>query len=291
MIYLLMKKETKLIRNEIINNTYYYIYKNLEYKISLDEVAKFNSISKYHYHRIIKEETNSTFSELITSIRLQKAANLILTNKYSTISEIANLCGYVSHSSFIKAFKNKYSYTPTQWKNEAYKIYSKKLLKEFPNNKEFSKIEPEIKVCEEIPCAYIRHKGYNKSLKKTWEKLHAIAYENDIKNYQEIALLHDNPAITPLDKCSYVACISLKEKKNLPISSFSILGGLHAVFKLQGVYGDVLHFIRYVYHYWLPNSGYEAKIYPIYVVYEKNHFNTEINKFVLNLYIPITIAY
>lgn len=291
MIHLLMKKETKQIRNEIINNTYYYIYKNLEHKITLEELAQYNSTSKYHYHRIIKEETNSTLSELISSIRLQKAANLILTNKYSTISEIANLCGYISHSSFIKAFKNKYSYTPTQWKNEAYKNYSKELLKEFPNSKDFSKIEPQIKVCEEIHCAYIRHKGYDKSLTKTWEKLHAIAYENNIQNYQEIALLHDNPAITPLDKCSYVACISVNEEKDLPISSFNILGGLHAVFRLDGVYGDVLNFIRYVYHYWLPNSGYEAKIYPIYVVYKKNHFSTGLKDFSLDLHIPITIAY
>ena len=99
-----MKKNTILIRNDIINKTYYYIYKNLEHQISLDELAKENSVSKYHYHRIVKEETGFTLFELITSIRLQKAANLLLTNKHSSISEIASLCGYMSHSSFIKAF-------------------------------------------------------------------------------------------------------------------------------------------------------------------------------------------
>ena len=46
--------------------------------------------------------------ESIKSIRLQKASSLLLTNKYSTISEVANLCGYSSHSSFIKAFRGRF---------------------------------------------------------------------------------------------------------------------------------------------------------------------------------------
>lgn len=286
-----MKKDTKVIRNDIVNKTYYYIYKNLEHKISLDEIASFNSVSKYHFHRIIKEETETTLFELISSIRLQKAANLMLTNKHSTISEIANLCGYISHSSFIKAFKQKYNYTPTQWKKGAHKKYSKELLKAFPSNKDFSYIEPEIKVCEEIHCAYIRHKGYNNEIKKTWEKLHAIAYENQIKNFKDIALYHDNPAITPLEKCSYVACINVSKNISLPVSTFTISEGLHAVFQLDGIYGDVLNFIRYVYHYWLPNSGYEAKTIPAYTIYEKNHFITGFKDFSLKLYIPIKVAY
>lgn len=66
---------------------------------------------------------------MITSIRLQKAANLLIVNKYSTISEIANACGFNSHSSFIKAFKKKFNYTPKEWKKDGYKSFPKRLLK------------------------------------------------------------------------------------------------------------------------------------------------------------------
>ncbi len=285
-----MKKDTLIIRNQIINTTYYYIYKNLEHQISLDELAALNSTSKYHYHRIIKEDTGSTLFELISSIRLQKAANLLLTNKDSTIGQIANYCGYLSHSSFIKAFKNKYGFTPTAWRKGEYKKFSKELLKEFPTKRDFSEIEPEIKVCKKISCIYIRHKGYNKSVKKSWEKLKAIAYENQIKEYKELALYHDNPTITPLNKCSYVACITIeKDYKNL--STFEIPESLCAVFPLKGKYGDILNFIRYVYHYWLPNSGYEAKTLPPYALYHKNIFSTSLEDFHIDLYIPIKVAY
>lgn len=285
-----MKKETLKLRNSIVNNTYYFIYKNLEHQVSLDDLAKFNKVSKYHYHRIIKEETGNTLFQLITSIRLQKAANLLLTNKYSTISEISSLCGYISHSSFIKAFKLRYKCTPTLWRKGEYKKYSKELLRKFPTKKDFSKIEPEIKVCDEIKCIYLRHKGYDKSIKKSWERLYAMAYELEIENFQEIALHHDNPTITKLEECSYVAALSIE--KNIPhVSSFEIPKSLCAVFDLEGVYGDVLNFIRYVYHYWLPNSGYETKSLPCYTIYQKNHFMTGFKNFKLKLFLPITITY
>lgn len=285
-----MKKNTKTLRQDIINKTFYYIYKNLEHSISLDELTKLNSISKYHYHRIIKEETGFTLFEIISNERLKKAANLLLTNKHSTISEIANECGYISHSSFIKAFKKRYKFTPTKWRKGAYKDYSKELLNAFPCNKDFSYVEPEIKVCEEIKCAYIRHKGYNEKIKHTWQKLNAIAYENDIKKYKEIALYHDNPTITPLENCSYVACITV-DKTYENISTFIIPKSLYAVFHLEGVYGEILNFIRYVYHFWLPNSGYEVKTIPSYAIHHKNLFTSNSKEFSIDLHIPIKVAY
>lgn len=285
-----MKKNTKILRSDILNKTYNYIYSNLEHQITLDELSFINSVSKYHYHRIIKEETNSTVFFLVSTIRLQKAANLLLTNTDSTISEIASSCGYMSHSSFIKAFKNKYNYTPTKWRDGAYKKFSKELLKAFPSSRDFSNIDPEIKICEPIKCAYIRHKGYNNEIKKTWQKLKAIAYEKNITNYTEIALYHDNPTITPLKECSYVACIEVTNDFKT-LSTFEIPKSLCAVFYLKGEYGDLLNFIRYVYHFWLPNSGYEVKTTPPYVIYKKNLFTQETKEFELNLYIPIAVAY
>lgn len=287
-----MKKETKQDRAKIVNNSYFYIYKNLENNISLEELAQVNSVSKYHYHRIFKEETKSTVFEVITSIRLQKAANLLITNKYSTISEIANVCGYISHSSFIKAFKKKFTYTPKEWRTSSYKTFSKEILLEFPNQKDFSKIEPKIEIVEGFSSIYLREKGYTKNIIKVWEKLKAIAYEQNLKSYNELALYHDNPSIIPLKNCEYVACIEVKKDfKSKDISVLNFPDTLCAVFNLKGEYGDILNFIRYVYHYWLPNSGYEAKTLPPYTRYHKNHFTSGLKDFDLTLYLPIKVAY
>jgi AraC family transcriptional regulator len=89
---------------------------------------------------------------------------------------------------------------------------------------------------------------------------------------------------------SYVACITVNKDFNA-ISTLELPESLCAVFHLEGVYGDALNFIRYVYYYWLPSSGYEAKTIPAYVIYNKNIFNGNEKEFDLDLYLPISVAY
>ncbi len=71
--------------------------------------------------------------ETIKSIRLQKASNLLITNQHSTITNIANMCGYSSQTSFIRAFKSRFNQTPKIWRNGGYKEYSNKIIKKIQN--------------------------------------------------------------------------------------------------------------------------------------------------------------
>jgi len=286
-----MKKDTKLIRSKIVNDTIFYINKNIELNITLDELAKKNSVSKYHFHRIFKEETGVNLFEMITSIRLQKAANLLIVNKYSTISDIANACGFNSHSSFIKAFKKKFNYTPKEWKKDGYKKFSFNIIKDYDSLETNEKIEPTIKLCEAIKCLYIRHKGYNQDIKYTWQRLLSLAYELNINNPMQIGIQHDNPTITLKDDASYIACIKVDDIKysNLPI--LELPSSICAIFTLKGKYGDVLKYMSYIYNQWLPNSGYEAKTIPSYSIYKKNHFINNNEYFELDFYLPIKVIY
>jgi len=284
-----MKKETIQQRADIINKSLYYIYKYIDTDITLDDLAKMNHVSKFHYHRIFKEETGVNFSDMLTSIRLQKAANLLISNQHSTISEIMANCGYSSHSSFIKAFKKRYNYTPTQWKKGSYKNYSKEILKG-----KYIKpldLEADIKVREEVRCAYIRHKGYNKTIKYTWEKLKALAYELNIKDYQEIGFHHDNPSITPLDDCKYIAAITIPYNIKIEnrISTFILPEALCAVFSYKGKYGDIINLIRYIHQDWIKDKGYEVTTQPCSVKYIKNHLLDKSEEFEVEVWVPIKV--
>ena len=285
-----MKKETIQDRADIVNKSLSYMYKNIEHEITLDDLAKINHVSKFHFHRIFKEETSENFSEVLTSIRLQKAANLLISNQHSTITEISKQCGYSSHSSFIKAFKNRFLYTPSQWKNGSFEMYSEQLNTK--KLKEIKTLDYEIKVNEEIYCAYIRHKGYDKSIKNTWQRLRALAYQNNIEKYEEIGLHHDNPSITPLNKCKYVAAITINKNQKIEsnISTFIIPKSLCAVFKLDGKFGEIIDLIRYIHQDWIlkEGKGYEITTLPIYIKYIKNHLidNTD---FKIEVNIPIKV--
>jgi AraC family transcriptional regulator len=290
-----MKRETKNQRADIVNGVLSYIYLNIDTDLNAEELAQMQHVSIHHLHRIFKEETGKNLFETIKSIRLQKAASLLLTNKYATISEIALMCGYSSQTSFIKAFKERFHTTPKVWKNGASLSFSEKILEGSSSenlDRDFSGCIPKIVKSGPVYAAYIRHRGYDISIKNSWNRLRAWSIENSIpEDSRNIGFHHDNPTITPLDECAYIAAIEVKKGMQLhgSVAYFEIPASLCAVFHIQGKYGDVLHFMRYVYQIWLPESGFEAKTLPPYASYQKNHFLDESDEFDIEFYLPISV--
>jgi AraC family transcriptional regulator len=289
-----MKKETLKKRTNISNDIMYYIYTHIDTHIDIEELSIDLKISKFHMQRIFKAAFGRNIYETIKSIRLQKASNLLLTNKYSTISEIAKECGYSSQSSFIKSFKNRFDMTPKQWRLGGYKEYSSNILQQsavaMQSKADFTKLHYEVVKMPELKSYYIRNKGYNVNIKESWQKLQAWTLSNEVENYNQIALFHDNPTITPLNDCQYIACINTLENSSIQsdrLPKFSIASGLYAKFDLEGVYGDVLKFIHWVYHEWLPQNEYETTTKPPYAIYHKNNFLSADSRFELSFYLPI----
>lgn len=290
-----MKKETLTKRTQLANDIMFYIYTHIDTDINIDSLAFDLGISKFHMHRIFKDSFGKNIYELIKSIRLQKASNLLLTNKYSTISNIGNLCGYSSHSSFIRAFKERFNMSPKEWKNGGYKEFSKQILTqaEHPalfSKADFSNLEPTIVHMPAMQAYYIRHQGYNRSMKLSWQKLYTWVLNNHLKEYQQIGLYHDNPSITPHEECQYIACIvtyEIDKIKDNRLPKFTISEGTYAKFDIQGVYGDVLKLIQWVYQEWLPRSDFETTTKPSYAIHRKNHFLSEDGEFDISFYVSI----
>ena len=287
----MQKKNTRDIHIEIANKTMSYIYQNIDTPINIDELALSFDVSKVHLHKIFKEQMGINIYESIKSIRLQKASNLLLTNKYSTVTQIASMCGYSSQSSFIKAFKNRFEQTPKQWRNGGYEIYSNKILENsLLKNSMPNFDETKVRIVKTKPknVYYIRQKSYSsEGGKQKWQQLQAWVYTNELEEYEQIGIYHDNPAITPHDECFYIAAVSVGDKKventNLP---FNILqSGLYAAFDIKGG-GEVGWFIKWAYQEWLPKSGFETTTEPSYVIMNKNHFFEE-NEIDATFYLPI----
>lgn len=289
-----MRKETLQRHTKIANDIMYYIYTHIETHIDIDELSGDLGVSRFHMHRIFKEAFGRNIYESIKAIRLQKASSLLLTNRHSTISEIANLCGYSSHSSFIKAFRERFGKSPKMWRNGGYKTYSDRILqqskKAMESTADFSGMEPTVVKMPAMESYYIRHSGYDTTIRKTWQKLHTWVLDNNLSDYRQIALFHDNPAVTPLDACQYIACIVLGKGEKVRsdrLPRFTISEGIYAKFDLQGRHGDILKFIQWVYHEWLPRSEYETTTKPSYAIYRKNNFLSEDNTFDLSFYVSV----
>lgn len=90
-----------------------YIEANLEYKLTLKDVADATCISHWHFQRIFKALTNETLKTYIRSRRLSNALEKLL-NSDKRIIDIAITAGFESQESFTRSFKQVFDMTPNQ---------------------------------------------------------------------------------------------------------------------------------------------------------------------------------
>ncbi|MGN0968624.1 MAG: AraC family transcriptional regulator [Oscillospiraceae bacterium] len=109
-------KATDNVETESITAILRYIQSNYQ-TLTLTEAAHFFNYSEAHLSRIIKKYSGQTFSDIIKTIRLQKAVELLEKTNLS-ISEIAEQMGYTDNSHFHKVFKHAYGVTPIQYRQK-----------------------------------------------------------------------------------------------------------------------------------------------------------------------------
>lgn len=102
LIYLFEKKE---------------IFKNPELKIT--DVSLLLKTNRTYVSRVVNEELNTSFCDLVNSYRVTYAEELLrspLKANSLSISEIARMSGFSSESSFYRVFKNKKGVSPSAFK-------------------------------------------------------------------------------------------------------------------------------------------------------------------------------
>ena len=86
-----------------------------ENSISLDSIAAEFGISTRHLTRLIRVETGTTFKELLTRLRLEKAA--ALAEEGVSTAEISERIGYADKQYFVKLFRQQMGCTPSQYRS------------------------------------------------------------------------------------------------------------------------------------------------------------------------------
>lgn len=91
-----------------------YLEMNFSEPLSLDDASSHVGFSKYHFIRLFKEYTGTTFYEYLTNKRIQHAKELLETNM--GITEIAFSCGFNNQTSFCRTFKKEVGCPPTEYR-------------------------------------------------------------------------------------------------------------------------------------------------------------------------------
>ena len=85
--------------------------------VSLEQVAEKLHLSGRQLSRIVKENYDCTFKELVARFRMEKAANLLVQTKM-TVIDVARSVGYNSVRGFYSAFKSRYGCLPAEYRDE-----------------------------------------------------------------------------------------------------------------------------------------------------------------------------
>jgi AraC family transcriptional regulator len=274
-----MKKTTKNDYLQSIYKVIHYIEENYNDDLTLDELSKVASFSKYHFHRIFKSITGETLSNYIRKVRLSSTTLKFKTDK--KITQIALDSGYETNASFSKAFKKYFGITPKEFSKNAKKKKGNKML------------EPKIVEIEPIEVLYVRKTGdYKTSAEQAWNAIVDFAYNNDLsgKVKTRYGIAHDNPSVINNDEIRYDACLEVNDKFIGPqgeVQAKQISAGKYAVFLHNGSY-ELLGEIYKNIGDWIVESGIELRDEPqIHKYLDLDPRKTKPENLKTEIYVPI----
>lgn len=91
---------------EYVAKAFIYIKKLYGQDVSLEDIAGLVGISPFYLSRLLKQELNETFVEILTKVRITRAM-VLLSDPKKTIREIGEEVGYSNTTYFYKVFKKQ----------------------------------------------------------------------------------------------------------------------------------------------------------------------------------------
>ncbi|MBB6215018.1 AraC family transcriptional regulator [Anaerosolibacter carboniphilus] len=106
---------------EMIEDCVNYIERNINRKLTLDDISQEVGLSKYYMHRMFKALTGESIIEYVQARKLSASINELVNSKMRMI-DIAMDYGFDHEQSYIRAFRKKFGYTPLKVRSDQISI-------------------------------------------------------------------------------------------------------------------------------------------------------------------------
>lgn len=107
--------DENVVSHPMVEQVSDYIEEHIGERISVEELAEWVHMSKYHFLRKFKELTGVTVHTFVTNKRLIRACELLREGK--SIAQVYQAVGFSDYSSFLRNFKNVFGVSPGRYED------------------------------------------------------------------------------------------------------------------------------------------------------------------------------
>ena len=283
-----------------------FVSRNIERELSLDEIAEAASFSKFHFHRIFKAVVGETVAGFTRRLRLELAANRLVSKPRDSVTTIAMNCGFSTSQNFAKSFRHHFGISPTEYRNSksgninrknenAFSLKTPYIPDEaftnFPNYERINSMNAEVREIPEYNVAYVRKLGpYVPEIcqQAFVELMQWAGPRNYLGPGKVLAIYWDNPDVTPPQNCRFDACLIVPAGTvpDGPIYAQTISGGPYAVCHFESQ-PDAIQQAWEDSFAWLCAGGLETNDTPCYELYHNNAAEHPEGKWIFDICIPL----
>lgn len=289
-----------------LNQVLRHIDCHLDDSPDLKELSAVACFSPYHFHRIFSALVGKSVAAYVRRLRLERAA-MQLSSADISITQVALTAGYDSLDAFSRAFRTQFGVLPSTYRREDGPLVSAQSRSTgqplfYHQTSNVPPIEVQVRSFPARAMATVRHSGPYDDSFPAWETLMSAMQMHHLLRADTIAcaVSHDDPDITPAQKCRMEVCLSLPPDATADTPAIRSL--LHdkrvylrdigsdadyAAIEVNGPYSLLHPAYRSLYREWLPQSGREPNDDPGFEVYYNSPQNTAPEDLRTGIFIPL----
>ncbi len=276
------------------------IQTHLDHALDLEELASLAHFSPFHFHRVFRGMVGEPVMEHVRRLRIERAAYHLKSTGRS-ITQIAFDAGYETHEAFTRAFRAMFDESPSRFRS----LHRRIPVQPAPSGvhympdgtvEAFEPLQSEVEVMnvriEERPrqrVTFMRHVGPYDQVGATWQKFMSWAASRGLFGAmgKPLAVIHDDPEITPTDKLRYDVCIAVDHgfQPEEGVGVQEIAGGQYAVARHRGQYQRLGETYAALMGQWLPANNREPEHGPCVEAYLNNPQQTAPEDLVTEIYV------
>ena len=299
-------KATQLSYQDRLRLVLRHIEDNLDNPPSLEALSRIACFSPHHFHRIFTAIMGESVAAYVRRLLLQRAAAQ-LSYSGEVITQVALGAGYESLDAFTRAFRAAFGASPSVYRrnggslaaaarqNAGVPLFYHQLVGVPCMNVTIKPFPPRL-------AATVRHVGPYVDCGPAWGRLCAAVTAQNLftPHTLSLSMCHDDPDITPPEKCRMDVCLTLPEGmgENDPALAPLLEGtgvylttvggsGEYASVLVKGPYSLLHPAYRSLFGEWLPASGRELADAPGFEVYHNSPDRVAPEELLTEILIPL----